>query len=333
MPSVREIAELAGVSLSTVSLVLNNKPGVSDAMRTKINQVIQTLDSGYSTTNNQSVYSNTKKLSIVVLHPQILRSSEVFNEFLQGIEAAANSMDIHLRFLTNQDSAPENDLTNLYFTNPNLKPDGVIVIGHRQDQPIPKGITISNIPCVFVGREPNGNTISTIGPDEFAITYNATQYLISLGHTTIALLGGDSSYSYTHNRIRGYQKALIDNKIDFKEDWVALGPGEQAAQTVLLNAPEITAVLIINDTHAKEALPILQSAGKIIPKNLSVISFDDTDFAKNFDPPLTSVAYPRYLQGYQAVKMIYEKVQNPSLQSFHVFVTASIIKRSSCKQI
>jgi len=114
------------------------------------------------------------------------------------------------------------------------------------------------------------------------------------------------------------------------ERWVALGKGGEAAETILINAPEVTAVIFINDAYAMEGLPVFQAAGRVIPDDLSVISFDDTQDARTFDPPLTSISYPRYQEGLWSVKTLVEHIRQPLMKSCRIVFKASLVKRDSC---
>jgi DNA-binding LacI/PurR family transcriptional regulator len=334
MPTVREIAEHAGVSISTVSLVLNNKPGVSTVMRTRILETLDQLREREEAANPEySRWMRTtdkNNLSVVVLHPAILRSSQVFRELMQGIQAGATRYQIQLRLAVNEPDLPSDHISQIYFSDPNLYPDGVLVIGGRQDEPLPEQIYNLGIPCVLVGRDSADPNLSSVGRDEEAIAFEATEYLLELGHRAIAFVGGDLVYSYAHSRLNGYRKALEASGISVLDRWIALGEGDKAARAILSASPEITAAILINDAYAMEALPIFRTAGRRIPADLSVISFDDTEEAGNFDPPLTSISYPRYLEGFHSVKVLIERMKQPLMKYCKVIFRASLIKRDSC---
>lgn len=335
MPSVREIAKHAGVAISTVSLVLNNKPGVSDAMRERVRQSINLLKEreGLYEQNRTSGDKNSihnKNLSVVVLHPAILRSSQVFGELLQGIEAGAARYNLQLRLMVNDTDPYTSNISQLYFSNPQLFPDGVLVIGDRTDVPLPQPIYDLEIPRVLVGRVSVDKKHSAVGRNEEEITYRATEHLIDLGHRAIAFVGGELAFTYTQSRLQGYKRALLEKTGAAQDRWIALGDGAQAAEAVLDHSPEITAAIFINDAYAMEALPVFAKAGRSVPKDLSVISFDDTHFAQAYDPPLTSIAYPRYEEGLHAVRVLVDMIRNPGIQYCQVLYHAELIKRKSC---
>jgi LacI family transcriptional regulator len=334
MPSVREIAKHAGVSKSTVSLVLNEKPGVSEDMRKRVLTAIKELKERESliSVNGKIVQPNKENedFSVVVLHPPTLRSSQVFSELLQGIQAGASRFRVQLSLVVNEPDLPDDHISRIYFSDPALRPDGVLVIGARQDIPLPKGIYDLQIPCVLVGRSQIDLEVSTVGRDEEYISYKATKYLMKLGHKAIAFVGGDPAYNYTKSRLSGYKKALESGSIYPKNNWIALGPGEEAAKEILAFGSDISAAIFINDAHFLQSIPVLQEAGFIIPEDLSVISFDDTEVARNFSPPLTSVSYPRYQEGLWSLTLLVNKIKNPLIKYSNITFRATLIERDSC---
>ena len=339
MPTVNEIAQYLGVSKSTVSLALNNRPGVSRDMRERVlraAEMLKTLQAqgaagaGEVSRRPPNNHVNTGPLSIVVLHPSILRSSQVFGELLQGIQAAASTYQVQLNLAVNARGLPGDHITRLYLDDPQLRPHGILIIGARIDEPLVDEAHQLGIPCVLVGREMANVGISTVGRDEETSAFEACDYLLDLGHRAIAFVGGDRTYRYTHSRIRGYRAALSARGIQVSDHWIALGDGTSATREILSHSPEVTALLYINDAFAMEGMSELQAAGLSIPAGMSVISFDDTEEARTFETPLTSVSFPRYQEGFWALRLLVEKVREPLLQRCHVVFQASLIRRASC---
>jgi DNA-binding LacI/PurR family transcriptional regulator len=341
MPSVREIADLAGVSKSTVSLVLNDKPGVSDDMRQLVLDARRQLEAEEShrvqiphkdrlPDLNRAQISAQEPLSIVVLHPPIVRSSHVFSEVLRGIQTAAQMYNMHLQLVPNASNASEQSVSQLFLTEASMRPNGVIAFGARQEEPLLDAACQLGIPCVVLGREPGKYAVSGVGRDESLYAYDLTRYLTDMGHQAIGFVGGQPVYDYWHTRLRGYQEALHDVGIDPCVGWVQQGDGETAVRDLLQQAPEVTAVIFINDTCAAQGLPLLHEAGYRIPDDLSVASFDDTDFARTYEPPITSVSYKRFEEGQWAVKILMDRINFPYLDRVQVIFTADLIERESC---
>jgi DNA-binding LacI/PurR family transcriptional regulator len=341
MPTVNQIAQYAGVAKSTVSLVLNQKSGVSEQTRQHVlnafnelraQEESMTLPGKWQITENDvpGQRENARPLSFVVFHPAILRSSQVFSELLEGIQDGAAMYQAQIRLAVNEPNLSPDHITSLYLNNPTLRPNGFLMIGARQEEPILLEAERQGIPHVLVSRSGPDPAVSAIGRNEEAITFQAVEYLLGLGHKAIAFVGGDPAYTYTNQRLSGYRRALAAYHISPMERWVALGDGDMAAQAILQNSPDITAVIFVNDSYAMEGLPVFMAAGRSIPERLSVISFDDTDKARLYNPPLTSINIPRYQEGMWAVRALVEKIRNPLIDSFQMVLKASLILRESC---
>ncbi len=335
MPTVRQIAELAGVSKSTVSLVLNNKPGVSSQTRQAVLGVVEALavDSmAEASLDVAEVYradGKARALSLMVLHPPVLRSSYVFSEVLQGIQAAAEVFNAQIRLVMNEPDAGAQHVAHLYLSDDNLRPDGVLVFGARQDEPLIEKAIEQGIPCVVLGRDASQYSISGIGRDETRHANALTAHLIDLGHRIIAFVGGETYYDYTHNRVRGYQQALADAGIHANPDWVSLGAGGRATEHMLDCVPDVTAIIFVNDSYAAEGLAVLDRRGVQIPADVSVASFDDTDIARGHTPPLTSISYNRHKEGQWAVKMLIDQIRYPFIEKFQMIFSADLVVRES----
>ncbi len=339
MPTVREIANLAGVSKSTVSLVLNNKPGVSEEKRQVIlaakrrleqqaGQYPVLINEATMTPNHHPTPSDT--LTILVLHPPVLNASYVFTEVLRGIQSAAITYNIQLHLVANDPHAPEQHVSRLFFADPALRPNGVLLFGAQQYEPVLEEVHRLGLPCVVLGRDADKYDVSGIGRDEYRYGYEATHHLISLGHQAIAFVGGQAGYDYVHNRVEGYKQALQDADLTVQTHRVHFGDGDTATTHALHTTPTPTAIIYVNDASAAAGLPIVQSAGLTIPDDLSVISFDDTEIARNHHPPLTSISYRRYEEGQWAVRMLVDQVRYPYLERLQVMFKADLIERDSC---
>ncbi|MCA9914071.1 MAG: LacI family DNA-binding transcriptional regulator [Anaerolineae bacterium] len=337
MPSVREIAEAAGVSKSTVSLVLNNKPGVSESMRQVVLSAVKMLEErealgGANDLAEDSLYrrNSSPTYSIVVLHPPTFHNSDVFSEVLQGIQAGAERYNVQLRLAVNDRNPSANHVSYLYFTDPNLRPDGVLVFGAQQHEPLLEEIQRQGIPCVVLGREAKKYAASGIERNEAEHAYHASRYLLDLGHRTIAFVGGMEQYDFVHNRLAGYRCALHESGVELLPEWVQLGDGAEAVERLLAVDTPPTAILFVNDTYAAQGLPMLATHGLQIPHDISVISFDDTRFAREYDPPLTSISYYRYEEGQWAVKMLVDQITMPYIEKMQMVFKAQFIERHSC---
>ncbi len=336
MTTVREIAEFAGVSKSTVSLVLNNKPGVSDEMRQTVMNAVSELETiradDLLPEKSPSIGNNEHKaqsLSMMVLHPPVLRSSYVFSEVLQGIQAAAEVFNVQLRLVVNDPDADAQHVSHLYLTDEYLRPDGVLVFGAQRHEPLLEQVVERNIPCVVLGREAKKYHVSGIERDETKYAYQLTKHLLDLGHRSIAFIGGEPQYDFTHNRLRGYQIALEDAGIMPNEQWICLGDGAKATKNIIESNPNVTAIIYVNDSYAGEGLSVLREHDITIPDDISIASFDNTELAQMHQPPLTSVAYNFFKEGQWAVKILLDQIRYPFIEKSQLVFKADVIIRDS----
>lgn len=325
MTTVREIAEYAGVSKSTVSLVMNEKPGVSEKMRQQVMEAVRILERE----RTHAAGPGASALSIMVLHPPVLPSSYVFSEVLQGIQAAASEYNVQLRLVVNAREVSQQHVSQLYLSEDSLRPDGVLIFGAQQHEPLLVKIREHGIPCVVLGREAKQYAISGIERDEVYYARQAVRHLIDLGHTQIAFVGGEPVYDFTFNRLEGYQQALAAAGIAVIEPQICLGDGRTATQNVLKNMPDVTAMLFVNDSYAAAGLPVLAEHNLTIPDDISVVSFDDTNIAREHEPPLTSISYDRYEEGRWAVKALIEQIRYPYIERVQIVFRAELVVRGS----
>jgi DNA-binding LacI/PurR family transcriptional regulator len=232
--------------------------------------------------------------------------------------------------VVNDRNPVENHVSVLYFTDPNLRPDGVLVFGAQQHEPLLEVIHRQGIPCVVLGREANKYAISGVERNEGYYAHKATRYLLKLGHRAIGFVGGMEQYDFVHNRLAGYRCALHENGIEPHAGWIQLGDGAEGVERLLEVDAVPTALLFVNDTYAAQGLPVIQENGLRIPEDVSVISFDDTRFAREYDPPLTSISYHRYEEGQWAVKMLVDQITMPYIEKMQMVFQAEFIERESC---
>lgn len=325
MPSVSEIARRAGVSKSTVSLALNNRPNVSDATRRRVVQAMEDLQ-------RVAVVSSVKseqRVNALLIHPIMLGSQQVFRELLQGVKTGIEEADGRLTLAVHQPPLQPEHATHALLHDRAFRPDGVIVMGVRVDDPILDEIRRENLPCVLLARQAAPPDMSAVGMDNVAGAREATEYLIKLGHRRIAFVGGDASYDYTNLRQTGYRAALQAAQLP-TDGLTFLGLGDEAARTFLNARTHATAIFFVNDEQALRALPVIAKAGLRIPEDLSVVCFDDTDSVQHYNPPLTAVSVPRTQIGYWTAKTLMDCIHHRDLKTVRIVLRTRLNIRASC---
>ncbi len=327
MASLSQIADYAGVSKSTVSLVLNNKPHVSSEMRDRILRAVAEL----SPDGQPQPGRLRENANVLLIHPLSMGSHQVFRELLQGVRTAVVQEGRGQLTLAAHDPPLRPDhATSALIHDPALRPDGVIVMAAAEDDPIIGEAQEEGLPCVLLARQHGPGGISMVGMDNVAGAQTATVHLLAAGHRSIALLGGDEHYDYTELRIEGYRKAMSAQGYSPE---IHLGSGDQAARSLLAahraGTPLPSAVFFINDEHALKGLPILVDFGIRIPQDMSVIGFDDSDNALQCTPPLTTIRVPRFLIGKLAGRTILDHIRYPELDEISILLQTELISRQS----
>ena len=327
-PTVGEIASKAGVSKSTVSLVLNNRPHVSEEMRKRVFSALEELK------KNNSAHLTTpreKSLRILLLHPLRMGSVQVFRELLQGIQSGIESIGGQLTLALHHPPFYPEHTTSILLHDPSFRPDGVLLMGAMRNDPILNEIQKDNIPCVLIAREIPPKGFSTVGMDNFQSAKEAVEYLIHIGHRNIAFVGGDEEFEYTRHRKAGYIAAMRSAGLRWK-GLIFMGPGDRAAWDFLRSHQPVTAVFFVNDEHAALGVKTLQGQGIRIPDDLSIIGFDDTADTSSFDPPLSSIWVPRFEIGELAAKTLSEQIARPSIQSVRILLKTQLRLRETSVQ-
>ncbi|OHD79593.1 MAG: hypothetical protein A3J97_16275 [Spirochaetes bacterium RIFOXYC1_FULL_54_7] len=331
MVSLSSIARHVGVSKSTVSLVLNNKPNVSTAMKEKVLRAIAELEP--QSINGRSV--STKNPSILLIHPLSMSSHQVFRELLQGIKSAVvDEAHGNLTLAAHDPPLKPNHATSALIHDPSLRPDGVILMGALEDDPIFGDIRAEKLPCVLLARQHGPEGISVVGMDNNAGARLAVEFLLSQGHRRIAFVGGDRVYDYTELRQQGYKDRM---ELEGLEAQVYLGKGDEAIAELLSDTSGTnrmpTAILFVNDEHAVDGIKKLRVAGLQVPQDLSAIGFDDSENATECVPPLTSVRVPRFLIGKLAGRTVIDHLNLPDIDHENIVLKTTLTLRDSVRSL
>ena len=299
--TIREVAEDAGVSLQTVSRVINDEPNVRPQMRDRVQSSIDKL--GYVPSLAAQRMSGSRSYIILAINDRERTLADwrerqgtdwVDQMLLGGILTC--SKHGYRMIVELVDTHADHVERELGATVSALQPDGVILTPpHSENEQIKRLLAQRNIPFARIGSTEEGPGIRlTMGDEEAA--YAATKRLIELGHTKIAMIAGPEQYSLSGWRIDGWRRALDEAGLsseglcergDFGYD-----SGTQAARTLLHRHPDLTAIIGSSDQMTLAALEVARDRGKHVPRDISLISFDNTPVVRFTQPPLTAVDQP-----------------------------------------
>lgn len=309
-PTLADVAHHAGVSPSTVSRVLNNSAPVRDDVRARVFSSIKTL--GYEP---PSARPDAPALqgSVVLLIPDIL--NPFFADIARGVQDEAGAGGPMIVLLdTTEDPQREEQLLRAFAGQPVA---GIISCGSRL--PIEQFIAVRSryrVPMVVVNRSIRHAEIPCVMADSEKAAYHATRHLLNLNHTLIAFIAGPSAAEMAQARRRGIETALAEAGLTLPPEWsVSSLPnvnGGFLAMSSLLALPSAdrpTAVIAYNDIMALGALHAARAHRLRVPEDISVIGFDDIAMAAHANPPLTTVAQPKYRMGRLAMQLLRRTIQ------------------------
>ncbi|QCX33231.1 LacI family transcriptional regulator [Caloramator sp. E03] len=330
MATIEEVAKEAGVSVATVSRVLNNKSPVSINARIKVENAIKKLK--YEPNMLGRNLRRSESRMILALLPSI--SNPFYASIIQGIEdiAVENNYGV---LLCETSSKSEREM--LYFNLLKQKlADGVISLDPTIDKNNLKeiGIRYPFIQCCEYDEDLN---IPYVAIDNKLAAYKAVKHLISIGHKNIALINSDEKFLYARLRKEGYIEALQENNIEVDEKLMIncdldFESGKKAMKQLLKSNESLTAVFAVADILAIGAIKAIKEANYRVPDDIAVVGFDNIPMANMIDPALTTIAQPMYQIGCTACKMLIKKINNKdetienSILGFELIIRESTMK-------
>ncbi|MBU8772424.1 LacI family DNA-binding transcriptional regulator [Cytobacillus oceanisediminis] len=314
MANIQQVAKQAGVSVATVSRVLNGQKTVSGKTRMKVEEAIKKLN--YEPSMLGRNLRNSESRLLLILIPTI--SNPFYLEIIKGIEQVAISQNYNI-LLCETDSDPERE--NIYFDLVRKKmADGIISM-----DPAVNGKTLKklaeNYAIIQCSEYEEGSGIPYVTIDNEEASYRAVKHLVQIGHKKIALINSDEKYLYARQRKMGYKRALEENGIALKPEYIIptqhLGfeNGQQAMKKILNLEERPTAVFAVSDLLAIGALKEINASGLHVPSDMAVVGFDKIDFSNMTNPTLTTIAQPMHKMGTVAAKMLIDKIKGIEVES------------------
>jgi LacI family transcriptional regulator len=335
--TLSKIAEQSGVSLSTVSLVLRDKPGVGTATRQRVLGIAKEL--GYLPKNGIQHRSSLTNVGLILKsEPGLtLQTNLFYSHVLAGIEMACRQWQFNLLYATlpvDRDSYPL-ELPRVLMEEDTA--DGLLLIGAFLDNTIARVVERRSTPIVLVDAYAASDLYDAVVSDNFKGAHYAVTYLIQRGHWHIGFIGSHPHvYPSIQERQRGYVQALQDNEIS--DHYFAdchLDPEEalDATADLLRQNPQITALFATNDEVAIAAMETVQALGRRIPEDISIIGFDDIDPAQSTQPPLTTMHVDKIGMGMLAVQLLVNRVEYPESNPVTAVIHPHLVERQSVQSI
>ena len=330
MSTINDVARRAGVSVVTVSRVLNGATHVNPATRASVERAIAELSYVPNVVARSLRSKRTRTLGLLV--PDI--TNAFWTTLARGVEDSAQGRGYSV-FLCNTD---ENPAKQQHYLRAVLsqRVDGVIIAPYDSDADNLVPLRSKNVPCVVVDRRVRGWEVDTVCADSVAGARALTQHLISLGHRRIAILSGPAHTSTAEDRVVGYCMALseanipLDSRLIRRGEFRALS-GERLTHQLLDEGLEVSAIFAANNAMARGVMDALEKRGLRIPEDIALVCFDDFSDLSSVFPFLTVVAQPAYDMGTNAAQLLFSHLDNEAAwQPRQVVLPTRLIVRYSC---
>lgn len=314
MATIKDIAKTAGVSVTTVSRALNGYSDVNDKTRKLIEDTAKQLNYSPNTLARGLVMNKSQTIGLLVSELNRSGAKDMFTyEVMCGINDSASDVGYDLiLFSTNTVKQKQKSYTQLCRER---QVEGVIMQGIKLEDPYIKEVIDSNIPCVFVDADVEGEDVGFVTTDNVFGAQMAVKHLLNLGHTEIAMMNGHDQAHVSAKRRKGYERELTDAGLSVREEYILNGEflepiAEAEAYTFLKANQEVTAMFCASDLMALGVMRAAKRLGLGIPKDLSIVGFDNIVLSEYTNPPLTTIGQDKYQMGYEAAKLLTSMLKN-----------------------
>lgn len=329
--TMKDVAKLAGVSLSTVSRVLNDSSLVREETAQKVKRAVDKLD--YQINDSARILRTNTSNLIGVIGAGM--EKPFLANLLKGIEAEASERSYALLY-GDSDGELEKEQNYLNIMK-QKKIDGIILITTNYYNELLSIVKDYQIPVVFASGYISDPKISCVTVDNVAAAYDMVEYLCQAGHRDIAFIKGpDLDLLASQERLRGIKLALRLSDIEYSSNRVIEGDftfesGYSAAKKIITKFPNVTAIFAFNDEMAVGAIRFLKEQNIKVPQDISVVGFDGIELGKYTDPTLTTIKQSGYHLGLKSIELLNKIINNKKIEDHKIFIPHKLIVRESSK--
>ncbi len=330
--TIKDVAEKAGVSIATVSRVINNSDQVSALVRERVLEVIEELDFRPNPVARSLVMKKSHLIGVVV--PDM--SNYFLGEIMNGIEEITRTYQYDIIVCnTRGNHELEKRYLDLFYAK---QVEGIIFMSWKLENSVVEHITKIDIPVVMVNRNTSKLTIPSVSIDNYKAAYELTHYLLQKGHTQIALIRNSIDVdAFGLEQYKGYKQALMEYGIEVNKNYVRYGDfsienSYQIVKSFIKENDIPTAIFATSDVMAIGAINALKDSGYQVPEDVSVVGFNDIRLASLYRPKLTVIHQPLFNIGTVAVKMIIDRIKGEKSGDNIVILPHSLIERESCTE-
>lgn len=336
--TIKDVAALAGVSPSTVSRTCKNNPSISEETKERVRKAMAEL--GYEPNFQASNLASQNSRTIGIILPASAKEvyeNSFYLEAIQGISHYCNGRQYMTTIVTGQDEAEILDAVRSMSRSG--KVDGFIILYSKKEDPVIDYLFNEGLLYILIGKATQyTNQTIYIDNDNLLAGREAAEYLYQLGHRRIAYLGSDSSLMFSADRKAGYQLALASHQLPVRPEYCVevknvSENNEEVIRGLLMQKDRPTAILVSDDILAVSLERVCLENHLAIPEDLSIISFNNSLFARLTSPQLTSIDIGAGQLGSEAASQIINHIENPNLLATKIIVPHHLIERDSCCKI
>ena len=323
--SIEDVARKAGVSITTVSRVINKFPSVKEANRIKVLEAVKQLKFKPSIYAQRLATGKSNVIALVIPRYEGIFYSFYALELLRGIGTLCEALklDLLLHLTDTQTPISIGGVGGIIFAD---------IIGNRKQL---EAILSENIPCVVINNYIDDLDVSCVAVDNFQGAHDAVAYLVSLGHKKIAHISGDLVSQAASQRFLGYKEALKKKNIAFRDEYLiktdySRGQARMATEKLLKLSQAPTAIFVASDSMAMEVMSVASELGKRIPQDLSIVGFDDNPTGLYGQVSLTTVRQPLIKMAEEGVKELNLLMNDRKKSPSKIYLPCELIVRESC---
>lgn len=330
--TIKDVARKAGLSISTVSLVINNKGNVGEETRKKVLKTIEELGYYPARSAKNLASRRTWNIGFILTEEHFSRSEPFYTKIFIGTELESRKHNYYVLLTTIPSQFSRSSIPRFLLEN---NVDGVIFAG-KVSQKYLQYVEEIGLPYILVDYDLPGRKVSAVMIDNVRGGEIATEHLISLGYKKIAFIGGDIEHPSIRGRLEGYKIALEKAGINCEEDLCIVDEpdtrminGYKACEKLLAKfKPE--AIFAANDAMAIGCIRFLKEKGIKIPDEVAMVGFDDIEACIHIEPRLTTVRIDKEELGIIAVRRLIELMSTPEIGISRTYVPVELVIRESC---
>lgn len=337
MATIKDVAKQAGVTIGTVSRVLNNKKWVSDDCKKRVLIAIKDLHYKPQAHARRLRQKHSRIWGVIAPHHTAIFRSPFFNRIMEGLEEVAAEKQYRLLLHPLTETARAQVSYRALLGDGSV--DGMFVLNAWSTDASIRDLTEANVPFILINGKITGqDDMPYVGFDNHGGVKMAIDHLVQNGHERIGIVNGRMTTTNALERFQAFQENLAEHKLEFVSEWVADGDfeeegGYKAGLKILSAVRRPSAILCSSDLMAMGLYRALKEKGLNVPGDMSIVGFDNMEEALYHEPPITTVAFSAYEMGKLAACKMFQLISDEPLEKKATTLQAELIERETTRKI